>query len=207
MVQDRIDHADRASERNTWNRGAEVRKNRGHRKFDVRVEAIDRPDCLLVDRSGQVGERGDTALFVQQRQLLERDRSRLVEPPEVRRDVGEGRLEEHPGPRLVDVAERPQHGGVGVRRRVVEDGGQVGVGFEMTRANQRCGASQQALLRSIAADAGERSQLRKCHREGGGRLWARFWNRDASLSVHPARAWLAWARLWFRLADWRRASR
>ena len=100
------------------------------------------------------------ALLVQQGQLFERHRARLVEPAEVRREVGDRRLAEHPCSRLVDVAE-PQHGGVGPGRRMVEEGGQVGVGFEMLRANERFGASQQALLGGIAVDAGERGQLRR----------------------------------------------
>jgi hypothetical protein len=57
------------------------------------------------------------------------------------------------------VAERPQHVGVALGRRIVEDGAQVGVRLDLPRANERFGSSQQARLGRIAANASERGQL------------------------------------------------
>ena len=143
-------------ERNARNRGAQGRKRRGHRVLR-RSRRGHRPTgspaaSIAAARSASAVT---PQLLVQQRQLFERDRARLVEPPEVRREVGDRRLEEHPGPRLVHVAERPQHGGVGLGRRMVEDGGQVGVGFEMR--------AREPALRRSSAGAPRR------HRRGCGR--------------------------------------
>ena len=73
---------------------------------------------VRLHRIDQIGERGDAEPFVQERQLFERDRARLVQPPQIRRQIGDGRFHQHPGAGFVELPQPLEHLRVCVGRRV-----------------------------------------------------------------------------------------
>ena len=100
-------------------RGVSARRL-GQRRADggleVGVEAGDRADLLLADGGGEVRGRGRSERSMDRGQLFDRDGARFEEPPQIGRQVGEGRLHEHPAARLVHLAEPLEDLGVDVRR-------------------------------------------------------------------------------------------
>jgi hypothetical protein len=103
------------------------------------------------------------------RELFDRDSARFVEPSQIGGQIGNRRFQEHPAACLVHLAEAVQYLGIGVRRRMVEERPQIGVGADAVRAHQRRGAGEQRQLTRIGADPGESGQLleRLLERNGG----------------------------------------
>ena len=75
-----------------------------------------------------------------------RDGARFEEPPQVGRQVGDRRLDEHPAAGLVHLAEPLEHLGIDVGRRIGEQRTEVGVRVDLARADERGGACEHRLF-------------------------------------------------------------
>ena len=159
-------------------------------------EAFDGADRLRVDRRGEVGQRGHAALLVSSASCSSDTAPNWSQPSQVRREIDDRRLEEHPGPRLVHVAERPHHVGVALGRWMVEDGAQVGVRLDVgarepaprLESSRRSSAASPRMRASEASsDSVPASVTADCPPGSEG-------VESASLSMPPARGPLAWAR-------------
>ena len=159
-----IHETESAPQRNSRDRVPEIAKRRGDGWFHRVVEAANGPQRSLVDRRRQIGDRGGTELIVQQGELLQRHGARFVQPAQVGRQIGNGRLDEHPGARFEHEPERLQHRGFDVGG-MLDEGAEVGVRFDVPRAHHGRGATEQPLVRRIAADPGKRGKLRKRSRK------------------------------------------
>ena len=71
-------------------RSAQIRQRRLDGPLHGLVEPGNRPHGMRLHRIDQVDERRDAELFVQERELFERDRARFVQPPQIRRQIGDG---------------------------------------------------------------------------------------------------------------------
>ena len=139
-----------------------------------------------------------------------RDGARLEQPAQIGRQIGERRLEEHPGARVVHVAQPLEHVGARVRRRIREERSKVGVRGDAARPRTSASAP-----RRTAADSTASPRMRRERRELLERLLERNRrgpacvgrNRRASLSARQARAAPASARPWSRSAGWPPATR
>jgi hypothetical protein len=104
---------------------------------------------------------------MQRGQLVDRDGARFEQPSQVGRQIGHGRLEST-RPRVGHVAKPGQQDRVGLRRRIGEQRGKVGVGLDVARPDERCGFGKQRRIRRVAADGGNRSKLVERLGQGSG---------------------------------------
>ena len=154
------------------------------------VEAGDRADRSLADGGGEVRGRGRTERSMDRGELVDRDGARLEQPPQIGRQVGERRLDEHPAARLVHLAQPLEDRRGRCRRadRRAADRGRRRSRSRRARTSAR-GAREHRLFDAIAADRRQRRELveRAMKGRGGSRAGIAR-NRRASLSVRRVQA-------------------
>ena len=96
---------------------------------------------------------GHSQRVMQLCELFNRHRARLEQPPEIGREIGDGRLEDNPSARFVHVAKARQRLGAGVGRRVTQERSQVPIGFNLPGAHERGGFGTPASRWSPRTDA------------------------------------------------------
>ncbi len=114
---------------------------------------------MIGDGGGQVRRRRQTELPLQRGELLDRHGARFIEPPQIDRQIRERGLQEHPGGRLVHMAQPLEHIGIRVGRWRGQQIPKVRIGHHAVSARERGSSGEQRAFRGIAANGGEQREL------------------------------------------------
>src|SRR5262245_55161933 len=112
-------------------------------------------DASLFDRSDQIRKGRHTEFVVQRGELLDRDGTRFIEPTQVRGQISDDGLEEHPCAGLEHEAKPLENVGIHFSRWAFEKRPEIGIGTDLLGLNEGSGAQERPLFKSVAANAGQ----------------------------------------------------
>ena len=159
-LEDRIDDGDRTAEGHAGDGLAKRRQGGGDGGRDGVVQPGNRLNGRAVDGGPQIGRAGGAERLVNGGKLRNSDGPRLEQPPQVCRQIGNGRLHEHPRAGVVHVLEALAQMRVALERhRRIDQRSQIDVRLDAARSDECRTLLEHRRLASVTANRGEQGQL------------------------------------------------